>query len=245
MHPSIHARQTPDKPAYVMAGSGQIVTYRELDERSNRLRAAAPPPRPARRRPHRALLENHPRYFEVCWAAQRVRPRTTPRSARACTAGEASYIVDDCGAKVFITSAALADMAAELARPTPGGAAARSCVDGTRRGLRVLRGRQRPASRPRRIADESGGGDMLYSSGTTGRPKGVKRPLADDRHRRAEPAARAVHRADLYGVRPDTVYLSPAPLYHAAPLRFCMAVQRLGGTCVVMEHFDAERGRCA
>ena len=118
MHPSIHARSTPDKPAYVMAGSGHRVSYRQLDEASNRLAhlfrrlGVGPGDRIA------LMLENHPRYFEICWAAQRAGIVYTAISSR-LTAGEAAYIVNDCGAKVFISSKALARQAAELLDQTP------------------------------------------------------------------------------------------------------------------------------
>ncbi len=80
---------------------------------------------------------------------------------------------------------------------------------------------------------------MLYSSGTTGRPKGVKRPLPTHAIDEIEPATRAIF-ANQYRYGPEMVYLSPAPMYHAAPLAFSIAVHRVGGTLVVMERFDAE-----
>ncbi len=83
------------------------------------------------------------------------------------------------------------------------------------------------------------GSDMLYTSGTTGKPKGVKRPLA--RASLGSDARRTDRARDLFGMDEQTVFLSPAPLYHAAPLRYAMTVQRLGGTVVAMERFDAAR----
>ena len=79
---------------------------------------------------------------------------------------------------------------------------------------------------------------MLYSSGTTGRPKGVL-PVVEPQPIDFDNPLLAITRK-LYGMDENTVYLSPAPLYHAAPLRFNMSVMRLGGTSVIMEHFDAE-----
>ena len=81
---------------------------------------------------------------------------------------------------------------------------------------------------------------MLYSSGTTGRPKGVLQPFEQ---RPLETSAMAVAELlqALFGATSESVYLSPAPLYHAAPLRFSMAMHTIGGTVVVMEHFDAEQ----
>jgi acyl-CoA synthetase (AMP-forming)/AMP-acid ligase II len=89
-----------------------------------------------------------------------------------------------------------------------------------------------------RITDEVAGTAMLYSSGTTGRPKGVRRKLEGLPIDTPSPLAALV--AALYGFNADTIYLSPAPLYHAAPLAHSLAVHQLGGTVVVMEHFDAE-----
>src|SRR5687768_11457510 len=109
MYPGVHAQNIPDKPAYVMATSGEVVTYRQLDERSNRLaqlfRAAG-----LQRGDNVALLmENHPRYFEICWAAQRSGLLYTAISSR-LTAPEAAYILNDCAARVFITSDAKRDV---------------------------------------------------------------------------------------------------------------------------------------
>ncbi len=234
MHPSIHARQTPDKCAYRMAGSGLTVSYRELDEGSNRLAHFFRSVGVGIGDRIALMLENHPRYFEICWAAQRAGIVYTAISSR-LTAGEAAYIVDDCGAKVFITSMALAGQAAELRGRTPK-VQTRLMLDGTIDGYQAYE--VTVAGCPaERIADESAGGDMLYSSGTTGRPKGVFVPPESTDIAFVNSLLKVC--IGPFQMGPDTVYLSPGPLYHAAPLRFAMAVMRLGGTVVVMEHFDA------
>ncbi|QQS13903.1 MAG: AMP-binding protein [Rhodospirillales bacterium] len=235
MHPHIHAASNPEKIAYVMAGSGETVTYGQLEERSNRI-ARMFRANGLKVGDHLALmLENHARFFEICWAAQRAGLIYTAISSR-LTAAEAAYIVGDCGAKLFITSKYLAGTAAEIA-PGITGVGLRLMIDGTIPGFESFETvvARYPAER---LADETAGNDMLYSSGTTGRPKGVLAPLSGEPIDALNPLLDLTRR--LYGIDADSIYLSPAPLYHAAPLRFNMTVMRLGGTCVLMEHFDAE-----
>src|SRR5258708_3416385 len=170
MHPYIHAKTRPDKPAYIMAATGEAVTYQQLDDQSNRIaqlfRAAG-----LVAGDHIALfLENNPRFFEICWGAQRSGLIYTAISSR-LTAAEVDYIVTDCGAKLFITSKYLADRAAEPG-PLMKGVAQRYMLGGPIAGYRSWE--EAVARQPaQRIADETAGHDMLYSSGTTGRPKGV------------------------------------------------------------------------
>jgi long-chain acyl-CoA synthetase len=235
MHPYIHAKAHPDKPAYIMAATGEAVTYRQLDDQSNRI-AQLFRSLGLKAGDHIALfLENNPRFFEICWGAQRSGLIYTAISSR-LTAAEVDYIATDCGAKLFVTSKYLADRAAELA-PLMKGVAHRYMLDGTIAGYRSWEEAvaRQPATR---IADETAGHDMLYSSGTTGRPKGVL-PVVEPQPIDADNPLFQITRK-LYGMGEDTIYLSPAPLYHAAPLRFNMTVMKLGGTSVIMEHFDAE-----
>ncbi len=234
MYPGAVAAATPDRTAYVMAGSGETVTYAELDRRSNQL-AHLLRRRGLRRGDVVAIfMENNARYFEVAWAAQRSGLYYTAISSR-LTAGEVAYILDDCGAQVLVTSCAKAEVATEAVARAPG-VHTRLMCDGTVDGFEPYEA-VRDAEDPGPIADESEGLDLLYSSGTTGRPKGVKVPM-----REVVPIGTpsGVHTlaVALYGLRPDSVYLSPAPLYHAAPLRFTMSWLRAGATVVVMESFD-------
>lgn len=170
MHPYIHAQTNPDKPAYVMAGSGEVVTYRQLDQQSNRI-AQLFRSLGLKAGDHIALfLENNPRFFEICWGAQRSGLIYTAISSR-LTAAEVDYIVTDCGAKLFVTSKYLAEKAAELG-PLLKGVAHRFMIDGTIAGYKSWE--ETVATFPATpIADQTAGHDMLYSSGTTGRPKGV------------------------------------------------------------------------
>ena len=235
LHPYFHAQSTPDKPALICAGTGQVVTYKELDDRSNQV-AQLFRSLGLRAGDHIALmLENHPRYFEICWGAQRAGLIYTAMSTR-LTEGEVSYIVDDCGAKAVIASRAMAKAVAHLGAVCKGvnhWLMLDSASDGWTSYEAAV-----DAQPVARIADEVAGGDMLYSSGTTGRPKGVFVPPQETAIDAPSPMTDIMTK--LYGVNADTVYLSPAPLYHAAPLRYTMGVHRLGGTVVMMEHFDAE-----
>ena len=224
----------PDKIAYVMARSGVAVTFGELEATSNQgaqlFRRLGLEPGD-----HIALmLENHPRFLQICWAAQRAGLYYTAISFR-LQLQEVEYIVNNCEAKVFITSAERRDLAEALTGRIPN---VRNCymIDATIPGYASWEA-SIASMPPQPIADQTEGQAMLYSSGTTGYPKGVKRPLSGLRF--GEMNALPVM-TTLYGANPDSIYLSPAPLYHAAPLGFSMACLRSGIQVVVMEHFEAE-----
>ncbi len=235
MYPAVHARTTPDKPAYIMAASGEVVTYRQLDDASNRIARLL---WDAGLRPGDGIaifMENHPRFLEICWAAQRSGLYYTPISSR-LTAAEVAYITHDCGARAFFTSRAKADTA-RAAREGMGRVERFLCTDADIEGFEHLA--EAVAACPAEpIAEEFEGADMLYSSGTTGVPKGVRPPLSGAPAGTPNPFLALV--LGLYGANADSVYLSPAPLYHAAPLRFNIAMHRVGATTVIMEKFDAE-----
>src|SRR5262249_5535703 len=155
----------------VMASTGETLTYEQLDAASNRVARLF---RRLGLRPGDGivlLLENHPRFYEIVWGAQRAGLYYTPMSTR-LTPGEVEYIVGDCDAKVLVTSAAMGDLATALVERTPG-VSTRLMLDGTRPGYASWEAAvaAEPATP---IADEVEGSDLLYSSGTTGRPKGVK-----------------------------------------------------------------------
>jgi long-chain acyl-CoA synthetase len=235
MFPGDFAQTTPDKPSYVMEPSGETVTYRELDEEANSLshyfRSLG-----LQVGDHIAFcLENHPRFLQIAWGAQYAGLYYTAISSR-LTSEETEYIVNDCGAQVFITSRYKADVAATLVDRTPN-LRARLMLDGVVDGYEAYEeviGSQPATPLPDRVA----GKDMLYSSGTTGRPKGVKPSMPSEPIDSASPVT--VLGQLLLGYSDQTVYLSPAPLYHSAPLRFSMAVHQVGGTVISMERFDAE-----
>ena len=230
-----HATRDGAKPAVIMAATEETVTYAELDARSNRLaqlfHAAG-----LRPKDHVAIfLENDARYMEVAWAAQRSGLYYTPISTL-LSQPELDYIVDDCGAVALVASAGL-PVAAGIGERLPS-VRVRLAVGGTLDGFDAYEAAcDRFPSTP--LLPEVAGSEMFYSSGTTGRPKGVRKPLT------LEPAWEVPGYfptfRDLYGFGRDTVWLSTGPLYHAGPLYGCLAAHRAGGTIVVMERFDAEQ----
>lgn len=233
MYPGTWAKTHPHKPALVMAGSGRTLTYAELDDRSlrlaNRLRAAG-----LERGDVVALLsDNTPETYEVYWAALRSGLYITAVNHN-LSADEASYIVRDCGAKALVVSAGKADLVARLDVEVEERLAYGGPVPGYGDYEQALRD---AGNDP--LPEQPHGDDLLYSSGTTGRPKGIKLPLPE--YAVDEPGYPYVAIfATLYGFDEDTVYLSPAPVYHAAPLRFGGVIHAVGGTLVMMEKFDAE-----
>ena len=236
MHPGVHAAATPDKSAYIMAESGESISYRELEEDSNRIAQYFRDQGLKIGDGVAFFMENNASYFKLCWGAHRAGLYYTCISSY-LTADEVEYIVGDCAAKVFVTSQARAGIAAELNGRMPG-VQARLMVGGEIDGYADLE-RTIAAYPATPIADETEGSDMLYSSGTTGRPKGIKTPLKNEPL--GTPGNMMVIFDKLYGVTSESIYLSPAPLYHAAPLRFCLGMHRVGATVIVMEQFDAER----
>ena len=233
MHPSVYAKSHPNKPAIVMAGSGETITYGELDARSNQV-AQLLRARGIQIGDTVALcMENHPWFFCLAWGFQRAGVHYVGISSR-LTPPEIAYILEDSGAKLLFGSAYLASTLDEVAKLAPQVAQLRLDTPGDLSAEDALA--KMPATP---VADERAGVDMLYSSGTTGRPKGVKIPLPED------PAIDATNvlvqlAMMAYGINENAIYLSPAPLYHAAPLRWSMTVHKIGGTVVVMEKFDPE-----
>jgi long-chain acyl-CoA synthetase len=234
VYPGAIAQQTPDKAAYIMAASGEVVTYAELDRRSNQL-AHLFRQRGLRRGDSVAVfMENNPDYFVALWAAQRSGLYYTAISSR-LTPGEVAYILNDCGAQALVTSGEKVSVAAEALAEAPG-VHTRLVVNGPAEGFESFEEALSVHSGAP-IEDESEGQDMLYSSGTTGQPKGVKVPMPPEAPIGSPSGVFLLGKA-LYGLTEDSVYLSPAPLYHAAPLRFTMSWMRGGATVIVMESFD-------
>ncbi len=218
-----------------MAGSGETISFAQLDEEANRLSRVF---HDLGLRPgdHVAFcLENHPKFLQICWGAHYAGLIYTAMSCR-LTTDEMEYIIENCGATVFIASPYMADQATELLDRMPA-VELRLMVDHPIDGYDSYEEAVAAAS-PEPLPDRVSGTDMLYSSGTTGRPKGVNTNVNPVPLETSGTGVSTL--AVLFDMSKETVYLSPAPLYHAAPLRFCMAVHILGGTVVVMERFDPE-----
>jgi long-chain acyl-CoA synthetase len=226
------ASPQPNKPAVIMADGSATVTYGEMEHRSrqvSRLLAGLG----VQAGDHVAvMLANRPEYFEISWGAQRRGTYWTPVNWH-LTAEEAGYIVEDCGATVLFASPETAEVAAQIAARLP---SVRAFVTGGQPGalrsyeaaIAGLAGDQLP--------DEVEGIYFFYSSGTTGRPKGIKRENTFPPFGTGIGLELLLHGA--FGFGPDSVYLCPAPLYHAAPIGWSMGAQRNGSTVVLMERFD-------
>lgn len=233
-HPGHHASATPDKPAVVMSDGSGSLTYRALEDRANRYarlfrsRDLAPGDHVA------LVVTNRLEFLPLAWGARYAGLYYTAVSTR-LTPDEAAYIIEDCGARLVVIDADLADLAHGLAGLTPG-VVERFSVGGEVDGHTRIEDAAAEFD-PQPLAHRPTGSDMLYSSGTTGRPKGVKPPLPGHEIG-AEPSTLTGLVIRLFGADSSSVYLSPAPLYHAAPLRYCLAHHELGGTVVVMPRFD-------
>ena len=235
-HPSITAETYPHKPALIMGDSGEMVTYKQLDDRSNQgaqlfrsLGLVAGD--------HIGLMmENTRQFLEICWAAQRSGIIFTPISTHLMR-DETAYILENCGAKLFIGSLKLANIAEQVLDGV-GAVKHFYMVGGIRSGFESWEESidLQPVTP---IADQSYGMPMLYSSGTTGQPKGIFVAAPDDDV--FAPHFLASSLGAAFGFGEETVYLSPAPLYHAAPLHYNMMALYQGGTSIIMENFDPER----
>ena len=234
MYPGHWAGKFPDKAAVIDVATGAVRTYGELNDRSNQL-AQLFWRRGLRRGDHVAIfMENNLAYFDVVWAAFRSGLYLTTVN-RYLTAEEAGYIVADSESKVLVASQALAPVAQEIPSHAPG------CehwlmTDGMVEGYEDFE--TAIGAEPKTpLAEEPAGAFMLYSSGTTGRPKGIIRPLPDGGIADDNSPVGGLQQA-LWGFDENAVYLSPAPLYHSAPIGFCQSVQALGGTVAMMRRFD-------
>ncbi|MBO0728286.1 MAG: acyl-CoA synthetase [Acidimicrobiaceae bacterium] len=231
-----HGTATPDKVALVM-GSGQRRTYGALMRRSNRMAQLLYGAGLRRGDGVLLMLPNRPEFFEVTWAAQRSGLYYTPVNTH-LTSDEVAYIMRDSGAKALVIDADYGELAQDL-QSVDQQLLLRLSIGGGLPGYddyeTALAGAsEEPPPEP------SQGTEMMYSSGTTGYPKAVRRPLPGPEGSWAQATVEEGLRT-MYGMTPSDVYLSPAPLYHSAPLAYSMGTMRMGATALVMERFDAER----
>ena len=226
--------ENPNKPAYIMSGRKEVVTRLQLEERANQCAHMFRDMRLQIGDNIAFFLENNRYFLEICQAASRAGLIFTPISTY-LNISEIEYIVNNCNAKAFITSVAKRDLTSQLMDILPN-VAGRLMVGGVINGFESYD--EKVATYPKTpIEDELAGRVMLYSSGTTGRPKGVKRTYETLPYGELPDAGKKL--IALYGLDEDTIYLSPAPLYHVAPLSFSMMTIHVGGTVIVMERFDA------
>jgi long-chain acyl-CoA synthetase len=234
MHPALHAARHPDKPAIVMAETGAVTSFADLDAASNasawQLRALGL----TRGDVVATLFDNAPEVFVIGWTTRRAGLYQTSISNK-LSAADIAYILRDSGAKMLITSPAHADLAKAALAGLPDLPAFRWTGADHRLADWSAATTGHPATP---IPDQSAGTDLLYSSGTTGQPKGVMPTLPVGPIDAETPLTRMG--AVLYGMGFESRYLSTSPLYHAAPQRWAMTVQQLGGTVFVMERFEAE-----
>lgn len=230
-----HAVQRGDDPAIVMANSGEIVTFRQFEDRANQM-AHLYRAHGLRRTDHVAFFfENNPRMLECEGGAERSGLYYTCINSH-LAAEEAAYIINDCEARIVVTSAFKRDVAVQLPELCPRVdrwlMADIDEPEGIFEPLADAMATQSSAP----IDDEQLGAAMLYSSGTTGRPKGILRPLPEQQP--GQPLALMAFVKSLYCFREGLTYLSPAPLYHSAPQSSVATTLRLGGMSVIMERFD-------
>jgi acyl-CoA synthetase (AMP-forming)/AMP-acid ligase II len=238
MHPRHWATVQPQAPAIIMAGSGETVNYAELEAAANRgaqlLRRLG-----LRKGDVFALWSgNNPRFLEIAWAMRRAGLYMVPIQSK-LHAEEAAYIITDCKARVLIVDAGLTHGAAlieQLPQLCPAVEHAFS-LRGRLPGIRSWEDTilAMPAEL---ISDPALGQWMAYSSGTTGKPKGIQQPLQDVPF--DTPLAFAQLMARRYKSRAGTKFIVSAPLYHVGSLTQAIAEQCLGASVLLFEKFDAE-----
>ena len=247
MYPGVFARTQPDHPAFIMAGTGEVVTYAQLEARGNRL-AHLLRNEGLQRLDHYAMfMENNNRFLESCSAGERSGLYYTCVNSF-LTADELAYIINNSQSRALITSRSKLEIAKAAIAQCP---KVTICL--------VVEGADEPSLKQTSsatahcrfvdfvqetskypdtpIADEALGTAMLYSSGTTGRPKGIVRPLPPNKP--SEPLPLFGFLLKLWNYREGMIYLSPAPLYHSAPQAAVSLTIRIGGTAIIMERFDA------
>ena len=241
MYPGSYAQKHPQRPAVIMAATGAVQTYAELEARANQLAHALRAFGLMRLDHYAIFMENNAAYIETCAAGERAGLFYTCINSY-LTYEEMAYIVTNSESKVLITSSSKLALVQAAVKDCPA-LEQILVVDSEGLAVEAVDGPafsdydaviSQYSGAP--IQDESLGTSMLYSSGTTGRPKGIIRPLPEQAP--DEPLPLYSFLLQLWLYREDMVYLSPAPLYHSAPQAAVNLTLRQGGTVVVMEKFE-------
>ena len=239
MYPDKYAAKNPERAAFIMASSGQSVSYAEFEMRANRMAHLLCAEGLGQRDHFSIMMENNDRYLEACAAGERTGLYYTCINSY-LTADELAYILDNSESQILITSMLKLGVAIDAVAQSN---KVRKVLVVDAGANQLPEGFEDYATACQSfpvtpIDNERLGTAMLYSSGTTGRPKGIIRPLPD------QPPAEALPIFDFLGqlwhYREDMVYLSPAPLYHSAPQAAVNLTIRQGGTVIIMERFDPE-----
>ncbi|HTU37158.1 MAG TPA: AMP-binding protein [Acidimicrobiales bacterium] len=237
MYAAEQAAEHPDEPALIFEPSGRVVTWAEYEAGANQM-AHVVRDSALRGGDHLALfMENIPEVLIAEAGAERTGVYFTPVNSY-LSADEVAYVINNSESRLVVTSEAKADVAFQLPALCPGverwimvGAEGRGAAAPFESWEEAV-----GTAPTDHVADEEMGAPMVYSSGTTGRPKGILRPVAKIPPSDTSFAVLGI--AGLWRFREHMVYLSPAPLYHTAPLVSCSVALRMKSTCVVMEHFD-------
>ncbi|ORB73913.1 acyl-CoA synthetase [Mycobacterium scrofulaceum] len=229
-----HAARAGQAPALIVAG-GETVSHSQLYARSRRVAALLHDAGLRRGDGVALVLPNRPEFLEITWACQLSGLYYTAVNTH-FTPDEVAYVIDDSDARAVFVDDSLPDLAAHV-RAANATVDVRLAVGGDLPGWRGYAGAVATAGAAPPVSD---GSEMLYSSGTTGRPKAVRRPLPTDGNGSWAQAVLELALTRKYGMDRDSVYLSPAPLYHAAGVNYTMAVNRVGAAAILMRKFDAE-----
>jgi acyl-CoA synthetase (AMP-forming)/AMP-acid ligase II len=229
-----HADGDPDSPALVVA-EGRAISYGELFERSQRVAALLHQAGLRRGDGVALVLPNRREFFEITWGCQlsglyysAVNTHFTP--------DEVAYVIDDSEAKAVFVDESMTELAEHILEANRN-VHVHISVGGGHQGWRSYTDALAETDTAPPISD---GSEMLYSSGTTGRPKAVRRPLPGDGQGSWAQKVLEHSLAQRYDMTSASVYLSPAPLYHAAGINYTMAVHRVGAAAILMRNFDAE-----
>jgi acyl-CoA synthetase (AMP-forming)/AMP-acid ligase II len=228
-----YASRWPGKAATVMAQTGQSISYGQLEGDSSRLAGALRKKLTVGNRVA-LLMENCAEYFTAVWAARRAGLRTVPVNVH-LNADETSYILRNSNARALVTSTTLSNVASSSIDETE--LEIFISIDAQFGQFESLAEILRQHT-PLPVDQSAQGTYMFYSSGTTGRPKGILRPLPTQPFGTLT-SQEEVRRAQ-FGFDSTTIYLCPSPLYHAAPLAWSVGIQAVGGTVILMPRFDAE-----